>query len=117
MYFCFSRCSSVPDHGSIILVVEDRQADQYVLKQLLSRFDYDAMFVVSAEEALEVLTSSPVAAVLMDISLPGMCGYSCAREIRLREERTNAHLPIVAVTARAEKEDRAACLAAGFDDY
>jgi len=111
------RLKLVPHPGSIILVVEDKQADQFVLKALLSRFDYEGLFVSSAEEALQILESTPVAALLLDISLPGMSGYSCAREIRVRELKSNRRLPIIAVTASAEKEDRAACIQAGFDDY
>jgi CheY-like chemotaxis protein len=101
----------------MILVVEDKLGDQYVLKQLLARYDYEAMFVSSAEEALDILKSMPAAALLLDISLPGMNGLACAREIRRRELHTNRHLPIIAVTARAAKEDRVAAMHAGFDDY
>ena len=49
--------------------------------------------------------------------MPVMDGYEATRRIRAHEERSGAHIPIIAVTANALAEDRSRCLDAGMDDY
>lgn len=100
-----------------ILVVEDNETEQYVLTQLLQQFDYNAHVVASGEEALTALGVAKYAAVLMDITLPGIDGYECTRRIRRMELESARRTPIIALTARAEKSDHDAALAAGMDDY
>jgi CheY-like chemotaxis protein len=101
----------------IILVVEDRQAEQYILQHLLKRFDYDVQVVSSAESALDALKVGDYAAILMDIRLPGMTGIECTRQIRRDELKSGRRIPIIAVTAKADISDRAQCIAGGMDDY
>ena len=54
-------------------------------------------------------------AVLMDCNLPGLDGLEATRQIRAG--RPDGLLPIIALTANVSTEDRAACLAAGMDDF
>ena len=49
--------------------------------------------------------------------MPEMDGYETTRMIRVIEETTGSHIPIVAMTANAMVEDRDKCLLAGMDDY
>lgn len=101
-----------------LLSVEDNPTQQYVLKQLCESFDYEVDFVSSGEDAIDALTSLPYAAVLMDITLPGIDGFECSRRIREQEKRlVSRRTPIIAVTARSFDEDRKACYDAGMDDY
>jgi len=100
-----------------ILVVEDNETEQYVLKQLLERYDYNVHVVSSGEEALTSIALTKFAAVLMDLTLPGMDGYDCTRQIRRLELEFDRHTSIIALTGRAEKTDEDACRASGMDDY
>jgi CheY-like chemotaxis protein len=101
----------------IILVVEDRQAEQYVLQHLLKKFKYDVQVMSSAEPAIDAVRLGSFSAILMDITLPGMNGIECSKQIRAIEEEKGKHTPIIAVTAKSAETDRAACFDAGMDDY
>jgi CheY-like chemotaxis protein len=56
-------------------------------------------------------------ALLLDVHMPGLDGFQVVQAIRERERATGGHLPVIALTARARREDREQCLAAGMDDF
>ena len=100
-----------------ILVVEDNETEQYVLTQLLQTFDYNAHVVASGEQALTALGIAKYAAILMDITLPGIDGYECSKRIRRTELESGRRTPIIALTARVEQSDHDAAKEAGMDDW
>jgi CheY-like chemotaxis protein len=69
----------------------------------------------NGQEALALLATRTVDLVLMDIMMPVMDGYTAIRKIR--DDERIRHLPVIALTAKALKEDREKCITAGADDY
>lgn len=100
-----------------ILVAEDNEWNVRHLERLLSRRGYIVRVARDGREALAIVGDAPTDALLLDMHMPEFDGFEVARAIRERERGMGKRLPIVALTARARKEDREACLAAGVDEF
>jgi len=102
--------------GKKVLVADDDMRNIFALTSLLERH---GVLVSSAETGTAAIArlvqDQDIDAVLMDIMMPGMDGYETMRHIR----RNSRHrfLPILALTAKAMKDDREKCLEAGASDY
>jgi CheY-like chemotaxis protein/signal transduction histidine kinase/CHASE3 domain sensor protein len=107
--------------GRTVLVVEDDVRNVFALSSILEPTGVRVEIARNGREALDVLgragsDGQPVIdLVLMDIMMPEMDGYTAMREIRMRPEWRR--LPIIALTAKAMKDDQEKCLAAGANDY
>ena len=102
--------------GKTILVVDDDMRNVFALTSLLE--DKVVKIVVARDglESLEKLDRErEIDLVLMDIMMPKMDGHEAMRRIRQRPEFKE--LPIIALTAKAMKDDRAKCIEAGANDY
>jgi CheY-like chemotaxis protein len=100
-----------------ILVVEDNVVNQKVMLQLMKRLGHTATLAVNGVEAVDRVGRECFDLVLMDVHMPEMDGFEATRAIRRAEESTEAHVPIIAMTACAMKGDRERCLESGMDDY
>jgi two-component system, sensor histidine kinase and response regulator len=100
-----------------ILVAEDNERLQRLLKLQFDDLGVRVTFVSDGREALEALRNQPYAMVFMDCQMPNLDGLEATKLIRQEELLTGKHVPITAMTANAFAEDRQACLESGMDDY
>jgi signal transduction histidine kinase/CheY-like chemotaxis protein len=103
--------------GMRLLVVEDNKINQMVAVGLLSREGARITLADNGQLGVNAVANHPEGfdAVLMDIQMPVMDGYTATRTIRTELGRKS--LPIIAMTANAMPSDRAACLEAGMDEH
>ncbi|WP_426449784.1 response regulator [Paenibacillus sp. S-38] len=102
--------------GRKVLIVDDDIRNVFALSNLLEGLDMQVAFAETGKGALEQLEKEPdFDLVLMDIMMPVMDGYEAMRSIR-DDERFD-RLPIIALTAKAMKDDREKCIQAGASDY
>lgn len=101
-----------------VLLVEDDEINQLSIQGLLKHFGFEALLASDGIQALSVLRTQRVDAVLMDIQMPRMDGVEATRRIRAGETgAANKRLPVIALTAHAMEGDRDKFLHAGLDGY
>ncbi len=107
--------------GRRVLVVEDDVRNVFALTSVLEPKGAKVLIARNGREALDVLErefgkdGGGVDMVLMDIMMPEMDGLTCMREIR--KQPALQRIPIIALTAKAMRDDQEECLAAGASDY
>ncbi|MCL6604535.1 MAG: response regulator [Paenibacillus sp.] len=103
-------------HGKKILLVDDDIRNVFALSSVLEGYQMEVKFAENGSEALDILAEQDdFDLILMDMMMPEMDGYEATR--RIRQMPQFAKLPIIALTAKAMKEDRAKCIEAGVSDY
>lgn len=102
--------------GKKILLVDDDIRNVFALSSVLEDYHMEVKFAENGREALDMMIEQhDFDLVLMDMMMPEMDGYEAMR--RIREMPQYQKLPIIALTAKAMKEDRAKCIEAGASDY
>ena len=99
-----------------VLVVDDDMRNVFALVTVLEDKDMEAVVAQNGHVALALLEKHPdISLVLMDIMMPEMDGYEAMQQIR--KQPRYRQLPIIALTAKAMKGDKAKCIEAGANDY
>ncbi len=98
-----------------MLVVEDDPDGQEVVTRMLRYHKIKADMVSTGEQALKLLATHPYSAVIIDLSLPGMDGWTLLENIKAQALTT--HLPCVAITAFHSPELIMKAIEAGFIAY
>lgn len=102
--------------GKKILLVDDDIRNVFALSSVLETAGMEVIFAENGLESLKMLEDHPdVDLVLMDIMMPEMDGYEAIQ--RIRENSQFIQLPIIALTAKAMREDLDKCLSIGASDY
>jgi DNA-binding response OmpR family regulator len=98
-----------------LLVVDDIEDNRIILRRRFTRLGYQVMEAEDGEKALAMAATYPFDVVLLDVMMPGIDGLEVLR--RLREDKSEAMLPIIMVTAKAASEDVVEALLMGANDY
>ncbi|HKI60121.1 MAG TPA: response regulator, partial [Mariprofundaceae bacterium] len=100
-----------------ILVAEDNEVNQTVIRALLERVGHQVTICEDGEEALDLLTEQvdQFDLAILDMNMPNLSGVEVLKAFRFLE--TGDHLPIIMLSANAMPEAIAECLDSGADDY
>ena len=101
--------------GRRFLVIDDDSAIRRLLAVMIDRAGGDVDLADSVEEAVRSFAENKPDVVICDIAMPGKDGFDLVRE--LRQQHPDLDVPLIAFTAFASAEDRAAVLEAGFDGH
>lgn len=98
-----------------ILLVEDDEMNRDMLSRRLLKREYEVVIAVDGEQGVAMARSENPDIILMDMSLPGIDGWTATRQVK-SDEATRA-IPVIALTAHAMAGDRERALEAGCDDF
>ncbi|MBM4296214.1 MAG: response regulator [Deltaproteobacteria bacterium] len=101
--------------NEFILIIEDNEKNRKLCRDVLQVKGYRTIESENAEDGLKLAAEQMPALILMDIQLPGMDGVTAMKQ--LKADAATKNIPIIAVTASAMTNNRAAMLAEGFDGY
>ncbi|GAX87849.1 two-component system, chemotaxis family, sensor kinase CheA [Lebetimonas natsushimae] len=99
----------------VVLIVDDSNMDRKIMRQALEPLGVQVIEAKDGVEALEMLKKNAVDAMLIDIEMPRMDGYTLAQEIRKYNKYRK--LPLIAVTSRTTKADRVRGVEVGMNEY
>lgn len=99
-----------------ILVADDATVGRAVFEKLLTAIGYEPVFARDGREAINLFIEyDGVAAILMDVRMPGLNGIKAAQEIRLSGIKNGTKVPIIGITAADGEAVRKECLASGMN--
>ena len=98
-----------------ILLVEDDEMNRDMLSRRLIKRGYEVAIAVDGEQGVEMAGSESPDIILMDMSLPGIDGWTATRQVKAADATRG--IPVIALTAHAMAGDREKSLEAGCDEF
>ena len=100
-----------------IMIVEDNKVNMLLLKTIIKNLYSDVTIseTFNGKEAVDQFETLNPDIIFMDIQMPIMNGYEATKEIR--NFKTGSNIPIIAITAGTEKDEKDKCIKAGMNDY
>ena len=96
-----------------ILVVDDESRMRKIVKDFLTKRDYEVLEAADGEQALDIFYEEKnIALIILDVMMPKMDGWQVCREIRKESK-----VPIIMLTAKAEEQDELLGFELGVDEY
>jgi CheY-like chemotaxis protein len=100
-----------------VLIVEDNEINQKLLKEFISRMGHEIDQALSGEEAIEKFKANIYDVVLMDVQLPGISGLGATKFIRTYDDEQKSKTPVFALTGNVREEDIRACYAVNMNGH
>ena len=107
----------LPSRRLHLLLAEDNVVNQRLTVAVLQKRGHEVTVVGDGDAAVKAAFDRRFDAILMDLQMPILDGLEATAAIRALDDSMRRHVPIIAMTAHALKEDRQRCLAAGMDAY
>jgi len=100
-----------------VLLAEDNEVSSSFFTTLLHKYNHQVEIAVNGAEALELWRRGDFDLVLMDVQMPVMDGLEAVTKIREDERISGKHVPVIAITAHAMRDDGERFISVGFDGY
>jgi two-component system phosphate regulon response regulator PhoB len=110
--------TSAPTNGAerqVVLVVDDEEMVRMLVEATLRRGPYRVVTAGDGEAALAAARAYRPAAVVLDVTMPGLDGVEVCQ--RIKADAATRHAIVIMLTARTQPDDHARALAAGADEY
>jgi CheY-like chemotaxis protein len=104
-------------NGVQVLVVDDAPDARELMRAILAQCGAEVTVAATARVALEALEKAPFDVLVSDIAMPEEDGYDLIRNVRALDAARGGRIPALAFTAYARIEDRAAAIAAGYQQF
>lgn len=101
--------------GTTVLIVEDDPNSRKIYRLILESSGFRVLTAATGDEGVRVAREDHPAAVLMDLSIPGINGWAATR--MLKEKRSTSDIPVIVITAHAFPEDRYRADEVGCDGF
>lgn len=107
--------SDTNSDSKTVLIAEDNDDNRIVYSTMLEHYGYRVVYTKDGSEVQELAGREKPSVILMDISLPGMDGWTATQ--KLKNDPETSKIPVIAITAHALSEDRKRAEEVGCDGY